>query len=177
MDLHTHPIEALKDKMGIRGISDIKTEAVSAIVKAIKEAGLTGIAITEHNNFNHSWVTTLEIMERFRRENLIILPGIELSYEGQQFLHIYIPNIYRRRIPFFKGKDWFLILAHPGFFNPLDLRQISRIEIDAVEEKNIHGDFALAEQISRERGIPTTGSSDAHRLEDIGFCYTEMEVK
>jgi histidinol phosphatase-like PHP family hydrolase len=177
MDLHTHPIEALKDKMGIKGIQDIKGDVVSTIVKAVREAGLNGIAITEHNNFNHSWVTSLQIMDNFRRENLIILPGTEIDFEGQRYLHIYIPDIYRRRIPFFQNKEWFLILAHPGFFNPLEITRINRIKLNAVEERSLHGEFPLAEQISRERGIPTTRSSDAHKLEDLGFCYTEMEVK
>jgi histidinol phosphatase-like PHP family hydrolase len=177
MDLHTHPIEALKDPMGIKGISEIKVEVASAIVKAVKQAGLSGIAITEYHNFNHSWVAVLEIMDHFRSENLIILPGAEIDYGGQQFLHIYIPEKYRRRIPFFRGKERFLILAHPGFYNPLDIAQISRIEIDAVEERSLLGNFALAESISRERNVPSTGSSDAHKLEDLGYCFTEMEMQ
>ena len=88
IDFHTHPIEALRDKMGIKGVGNINKEVAALIVKAVKAAGLNGIAITEHGNFNHSWVTALEILDHFQRENLVILPGEELDYQGQQFLHI-----------------------------------------------------------------------------------------
>lgn len=175
IDFHTHPIEALQEKMGIKGIGDINKEVAELIVKAVKDAGLNGIAITEHSNFNRSWVTALEILDHFQKEHLIILPGEELDYQGQQFLHIFIPEYYRRRIPFFKNKDWFLIFAHPGFYNPLDISQFAGIDYDAVEERSLHGDFPPAGQIALARNIPTTRSSDAHRLEDIGRFYTEIE--
>lgn len=177
LDLHTHPIEALKDQFGIKGIRDIKAEVAAAVVAAIKKAGLNGIAITEHNNFNHSWVASLEILDNFRRENLIILPGAEIDFDGQQFVRLYIPDYYRRRIPFFKEKEWFLILTHPGYYNPVDTQQLNSLDFDAVEKRCIHGDFSLAESISAARNIPAIGSSDAHKFEDLGFCFTEMEMK
>lgn len=174
-DLHTHPIEALKEKMAIKGIGNINKEVAAEIIKYIKLSGLNGIAITEHNNFNHSWVASLQIRDHFRGENLVILPGAEIEYKGQQFLQIYVPDFYRRRIPFFKGKEWFFILAHPGYYNPIDTAQISQITFDAVESKSIHGDFPSAESISHEKAIPVIRSSDAHRLEDLGLFNTELE--
>lgn len=176
LDLHTHPIEALKAKMGIEGVRNINKDVAGAIVQAVKAAGLDGIAITEHNNFNHSWVTCLEISENFRKENLIILPGEEVDCGNQQFLHLYIPDYARRIIPFFKGKSWFNILAHPGFYNPIDMAQFNNLEYDAVEEESLHGTFPAAGQISGARNLPLTRSSDAHKLEDLGFRYTELET-
>jgi len=175
IDFHTHPIEALQIKMGIRGVGDINKEVAAMIVKAIKEAGLNGIAITEHSNFNRGWVIALEILDHFQKEHLVILPGEELDYQGQQFLHIFIPEYYRRRIPFFKNKEWFLIFAHPGFYNPLDISQFDGVNYDAVEERSLHGDFPAASQLALARNIPVTRSSDAHLLEDIGKYYTEVE--
>jgi len=177
MDLHTHPIEALKDKLGIRGIHDINQEVASLIVRAIKSAGLQGIAITEHNNFNHGWVACLEILDHFNKENLVVLPGEEIDYGGQQWLHLYIPDYYRRRMPFFKGQEWFFILAHPGYYNPLEKEKFNPIKYDAVEAQSLHGDFPEAEGISQERQVPLVRSSDAHRLEDLGRYYTELEFK
>ncbi len=177
LDLHTHPIEALKNTMGIKGIGNINVSVAGAIVKAVKDAGLNGIAITEHSNFNHGWVASLEIFDHFRKENLIILPGAELDYGKQQYLQIYVPDYWRRRIPFFQGKEWFWILAHPGFYNPLDFDEISKVKFDAVEGKSIHGEFAAASQIAAERNVPIIQSSDAHKLEDIGLGCTELELK
>jgi len=177
LDLHTHPIEALKDKMGIKGVGNINSEVAAHIVRAVKAAGLNGIAITEHNNFNHSWVASLEILDSFRHENLIILPGAEFDYGGQQFLRLFIPERYRRRITFFQGKDWFNILAHPGYYHPFDAEQVNQVNFDAVEEKSLHGEFSIAGQVSRDLRLPLVASSDAHRLEDIGLFYTELEYR
>jgi len=177
MDLHTHPIEALKTKMGIQGILNINREVVKTIIEAVKTAGLDGIAVTEHNNFNHGLVVSLEIMDYFRRENLIVLPGAELDYQGQQILQIYVPPYVRRGVPFFKEKEWFYILAHPGFYSPMDTAQFTEQDYDAVESRSIHGEFSIAAQIAQERNIPLIKSSDAHDLKDFGFCYTEMDSK
>lgn len=175
MDLHTHPIEALREKMGIKKILDINREVAAAIVDAIRTAGLDGIAITEHNNFNYGWVACLEIMDHFHRENLIVIPGTETVYYGQQFLTLYIPPDVRRSIPFFKGKEWFSMLAQPGYHHPLDLNQLSGLDYDAVEGESLHGEFISAEEVSRERKIPVIRASDARRLEDLGFRYIELE--
>jgi histidinol phosphatase-like PHP family hydrolase len=177
IDLHTHPIEALREQMGIKGIGNINSKVAEAITRAIKAAGLNGIGITEHNNFNHSWVASLEILDNFYKENLVILPGTEIDYDGQQFLRIYIPDHYRRRMPFFKNQEWFHILAHPGYYHILDTSRFKQLSFDAAEEKSLQGDFALAEQISREKDIPVIRSSDAHKLEDIGSYYAELEYR
>jgi hypothetical protein len=177
LDLHTHPVEALQDKLKIKGINQITPEVAGLIVSAIKTAGLNGIAITERNNFIHSWVTCLQIMDHFPKDNLIVLPGAEIDFEGQQFLELYIPVYVRRQIPLFKNKEWFIILAQPGCGNPLDLHNISRIQIDAVEQKSLRGEFQIAQKISQERNIPVLQSSNANKLEDIGCFYTEVESR
>ncbi len=174
-DLHTHLIEALKEKMDIRGILDINKEAAAIIVKAIKSSGLNGVAVTEKNNFNFGWVVALQIMDFFKDENLIILPGSEITYAGQHFLSIYIPPYVRRSVPFFQDKDWYLILAHPGFYQPLDPAQLGALRFDAVESVSLLGDFALSASISKDKQIPLIRASDAHSLDGLGFHYTEME--
>jgi hypothetical protein len=176
IDLHTHPIEALKDRMDIRGILDINKEVAEAIVKAVRSAGLDGIAITEKNNFNFGWVAALQIMDYFKGENLVILPGSEIAFGGQHFLSIYIPPFVRRRISFFREKDWFLILAHPGYYHPVDQEQVNQVEYDAVESGSLLGDFALAGEISRNKNIPLVRTSDAHSLDGLGSQFTEMEA-
>ncbi len=175
LDLHTHPIEALKDECGIRGIHEITAQVAGLIVKAVKESGLNGIAITETNNFNHGWVAGLQILDHFQKENIVILPGVELEHNGQHFLQLYIPDYYRRRMPYFKGQDWFSILAHPGFYRPLEMNYLEGAKPDAVESHSLHGDFTAAEQISRDRLIPTIRTSDAHSLQQIGHAYIEVD--
>jgi hypothetical protein len=175
LDLHTHPIEALKTEMGIKGIHEITEVVAGTIVKAVKEAGLNGIAITEMQNFNHGWVAGLQILDHFQKENIVILPGVELEYNSQHFVQLYIPDYYRRRMPYFKGQDWFSILVHPGFFHPLEMKQLEGIKLDAVESHSLHGDFAAAESVSRERHIPIIQTSDAHSLKQMGHAYIEID--
>jgi hypothetical protein len=174
IDLHTHPIAALKTQMGIRGIGDISKDVAFEIVKSIKSAGLNGIAITEHNNFNHGWVACLQIMEYFRSEKLIIIPGTEIDVKGYRFLQLYIPSFYRRQIPFFKGKEWFLILTNPGSSQPLDNSALDQIEFDAVEEKSLKGEHPASLQISKEKNVPLVRASDAESLKDIGSFFMEL---
>jgi len=174
IDLHTHPVSALKNQMGIKGIGDINKDVAAEIVKAVKNAGMNGIAITEKNNFNHGWVACLQIMDLFKSERIIILPGIEIDLNNLQLLQLYIPNIYRKRLPFFKEKEWFWILTHPGLDGPMDMNIIKDLRIDAVEGKSLKGEFSLASQVSRERNIPIIQASDSNTLAEIGSYYLEL---
>lgn len=176
IDLHTHPVAALKNQMGIRGIGDISKDVAFEIVKSIKKAGLNGIAITEHNNFNHGWVACLQIMEYFRSEKLIIIPGTELDYNGIKFLQLYIPSFYRRQIPFFKGKEWFFVLANQGLNQTYDTTALNQIDFDAVEELNLKGEFPGSLQVSKEKNIPLVRASDAYTLNDLGSYFMELQT-
>jgi hypothetical protein len=174
LDLHTHPIESLRDRMGIKGIGNIDLAVAGEIVKAVKAAGLDGIAITEYHNFNHGWVACLEILDHFQSEKLVVLPGAEIAWEGEQFLQIYVPEIYRRRLPFFQDKEWFVILAHPVEGGQ---ERYAEFSFDAVEEQSLRGEFNAAAMIARHKNVPLIKTSAAHRLEDIGRLYTEFEYK
>ncbi len=175
LDLHTHPIEALREKMGIKGIGNINRAVAEEIVKAIKSAGVDGIAITECDNFNHGWVASLEIIDHFAGERLIVLPGTELQADGEHYLQIFIPERYRRRIPFFRDKEWFWILAQPGPDQTLQTENLSVTSLDAIETETLSGSFPGAQEIARTKNLPLIKASGANRLEDIGKLYLECE--
>jgi hypothetical protein len=175
LDLHTHPIEALKAARNIKGIRDITVDVAGEIVKAVKAAGLNGIAITETNNFNHGWVAAMQVLDHFKSDNIVILPGSEIEFGNQHFLQLYIPEYYRRRIPYFKGKDWFVVLAQPGLTQPVDLSLFSQVELDAVEDHSLLGDFSAAAAIASERKIPTVQASNAYTLGDLGKSFIEVD--
>jgi hypothetical protein len=174
LDLHTHPISALREQMGIKGIGDISKDVAAEIVRTIKAAGLNGIAITEKNNFNHGWVACLQIMDFFKSENLIIIPGVEIDYQGIQLLQLYIPIIYRKRMRFFNNQEWFWILANPGLINPVDLKTLEPLKIDSVEGLSLKGKFDIAGKISQKRNIPVIQASDSIHMSDIGSYYMEL---
>jgi hypothetical protein len=175
IDLHTHPVTALKQPMGIKGIGNITKEVAFEIVKAIKAAGLDGIAITEADNFNHGWVACLQIMDYFRSENLVILPGSEFSLNGYPLLQLYIPARYRKRMPFFKNKEWFSILCQPRPVQPADPAVLDMITIDAVEEKSLRGYFPDSLEISKQHQASLIQASDTYSLKDLGSFYIELQ--
>jgi hypothetical protein len=175
LDLHTHPFDSLKKQYNLRGIRDIRKEVIATLVKSIKDAGLNGIAITERNDFNYGLIACFEIIEQFANNKLIILPGTEIEQAGQHFVQIYVPDYYRRRIPFFKGKEWFLILAHPGHYNSLDISTLEKVKFDAVEHQSKLGEFSLAGEIMDNRQIPSLAVSDAVKLEELGLHSMTLE--
>jgi hypothetical protein len=177
IDLHTHPLQAVREKMKIQGILDIKREVAQLIVKTVEQSGLDGIAIIEQNNFNWAWVTSLEIMNSFANLNLIVLPGAEITFREQHYLRIYVPEQVRRRFPFFNDKEWFSVLAHPGFYHPLQPAQVAGIHFDCVEGASRLGQFEVGRQIAINAGVPLIETSDAYRLEDIGSKFIELEPK
>jgi hypothetical protein len=174
IDLHTHPIAALKERMGIKGIADIKQDVAAEVIKAVKAAGLNGIAITEKNNFNHGWVTCLEILDHFPNEKLIFLPGTEIEYKGISYIQLFIPPYLRRRISLFNGKEWFYILANNSQSDISDIKGGEGVKIDAVEGKTLRGDWTAAQEISKNRNIPLIQASGAQTLEDIGKIFMEL---
>jgi len=176
LDLHTHPFEALKKEMDIKGIGDIKKDVVQKIVKAIKSAGIDGIAITEHDNFNLGLVASYEIMDHFKNENLFIFPGVESEENGQHFISIFVPDYLKKRIPFFNEKDWVKIMVHPGHYNPIADSDIQNLSCDYVEKVSLLGEFSAAETIHKEIGIKMIEASDAHTLEDIGKRFISVNI-
>jgi predicted metal-dependent phosphoesterase TrpH len=176
IDLHTHPFHTLRGQNGVVGIRDLNKNALRPLVEAILKSGLNGIAITETDDFNWGWVAALQIKEHFPDQGLLILPGREQQFRGQHFLQIYVPEEARRRYPFFRDREWLNILAHPGYYQPLDLAALAEAQIDFVEEASLKGGFAAAQQIIQERGIPAVRASDARSLEEIGSLYMELEA-
>ncbi len=176
IDLHTHPFEALAKQLEIRGVRDITRDVVGRIVKAVQDAGQDGIAITEHNNFNWGWVASLIAADFFSERDILVLPGVELEFAGQHFLRIYVPESVRRRFLFFQGKEWFTILAHPGFYRAVERPQIEATSFDCVEELSGKGQFEIGRELAQQRGIPAIRTSDAHDLGEIGSSFIDLEA-
>ena len=117
---------------------------------------------------------TLPDVTMIRPDGSAVRPA---DYAGQKLLHIYVPDYYRRRMPFFKGKEWVMILAQPGLSVPLELDKLNGIELDAIEGTSLRGDFEIAGRVSAEKSIPLIKASDSVDLADIGKFYTELEWK
>jgi histidinol phosphatase-like PHP family hydrolase len=154
LDLHTHCFEALRAKPN--------KDSVKEILDAVKTKGLDGIAITEHNNKDYGF-RALEIQHTYFGNEVLLIPGQELTTPEASFIELYLPN-----------NVTFRFIAHPYYqFFIKDYGDIHGIEIDN-DMHNYHIDKELVESVAQEHNLLLLYNSDAHYLDDIGKFYNEL---
>ncbi len=186
IDIHTHTFPTSVDSF---------IDADELIVEA-KRIGLDGVCITDHDGFwDHR-----EVEELSRRHDFLVLPGCEVTTEEGHVLvyglRRYIFGMHRAR--FVKDKidreRGAMVVAHPyrrtyrkGAHTDEEaygemLERAARNDVfgmvDAVETMNGRGlaeENAFSADLAKRFGLPGTGASDAHKLEDIGTFATEFE--
>ena len=170
-------------------------EADELIVEA-KRIGLDGVCITDHDGFwDHS-----EVEELSKRHDFLVLPGCEVTTEEG---HLLVYGLKRyifgmHRADFVKDKldreRGAMVVAHPyrrtyrkgahtdedAYAEMMDRAARNHVfgMADAVEVMNGRGlpeENAFSGDMARRFGLPGTGASDAHRLEDLGSYATEFE--
>jgi predicted metal-dependent phosphoesterase TrpH len=186
IDMHVHTIVGSMD-------SDISPKRLG---ERAKEVGLTGIALTEHLNM---WRP--EDVRRFREEyGLFVFNAREWSTEmghvGVFGLPPDVKGIHRVRDLRSACREYgaFMVLCHPFRYFPgpsnflfghrHDSQSMSVEElaehpffslVDAIEVLNggcIERENALAQEVARYLGLPTTGGSDAHMPLELGRYAT-----
>ena len=170
-------------------------EADELIVEA-KRIGLDGVCITDHDGFwDHS-----EVEDLSKRHDFLVLPGCEVTTEEG---HLLVYGLKRyifgmHRAGFVKDKldreRGAMVVAHPyrrtyrkgahtdedAYAEMMDRAARNHVfgMADAVEVMNGRGlpeENAFSGDMARRFGLPGTGASDAHRLEDLGSFATEFE--
>jgi predicted metal-dependent phosphoesterase TrpH len=177
IDLHIHTANSY-DASG-------KPEEVLA---AAREAGLDGIAITEHDSYEKSEVF-LTLASRY---NLVVFVGAEVASRSGHLL-VYSEDIQRwNRYRGFSVDAQALIdeansiggavaAAHPyrlrlGFGGAAVKKLRGLAAIEGCNGGNRPDDNREARELANSLGLPCIGGSDAHRLEEIGRCYTVFTV-
>jgi predicted metal-dependent phosphoesterase TrpH len=159
------------------------------MVRRACRLGLDGVVITEHD-----WLWTEPELEELRAEapGLVVLAGIEVSAREGHFLAYGVSDPFA--LPRGIGvaalcrevhrQGGAVVAAHPfRWGQPFDdILRKAHPELDGLElmSSNMDADCRRrAEQIRRKagNGQPLTGlgSSDAHREEVLGVCYTVFE--
>ena len=186
IDIHTHTYPTSVDSF---------IEADELIVEA-KRIGLDGVCITDHDGFwDHR-----EVEELSKRHDFLVLPGCEVTTEEG---HLLVYGLKRyifgmHRAGFVKDKldreRGAMVVAHPyrrtyrkgahtdedAYAEMMDRAARNHVfgMVDAVEVMNGRGlpeENAFSGDMARRFGLPGTGASDAHRLEDLGSYATEFE--
>jgi predicted metal-dependent phosphoesterase TrpH len=158
----------------------------AALVRRAREVGLDGVVITEHD-----WLWTEAELEELRRlaNGLVVLAGIEVSAHEGHFLVYGVHDPFR--LPRGIGvaelcrevhrQGGAVVAAHPFRWDqPFDeiLRE-EEPDLDGLElmTNNMDADCRRrAAAVFAERPLAGLGSSDAHRVEVVGVCFTEFDA-
>jgi predicted metal-dependent phosphoesterase TrpH len=154
------------------------------LVQRARELGLEGVVITEHD-----WLWTEAELEELRAATpgLVVLAGIEVTAREGHVL------TYGVRDPFalphgigmaalcreVHAQGGAAVAAHPfRWGQPFDdILRKEKPQLDGLEvmSKNMDADCRRrATAIRDQRQLAGLGSSDAHRPEQLGVCFTEF---
>jgi len=177
IDMHVHT------SASIDGVHSPRT-----MVKAAKEKGLSGLAITDHDSAS-GWREALAAGKRF---GVLVIPGMEISVikDGRSAAHILAlflnepvkTNSMPELADEIHEQDGLAVIAHPldrwrGKYGDLE----KYLEyLDGIEVVNAHTPFFKDNDLAREFAIKhkkaMTGGSDAHSRYEVGAAYTEAKA-
>ena len=154
------------------------------IIRRVKERGLTGIAVTDHNTMRGA-------VELAQLAPFPVIIGEEIRTREGEIIGYFL----QEEIPRGLGLEESIQLVHDqggvvGVPHPVDsVRRRSALgetvlrrvidRIDLIEGQNgravLPADNLRARHLAREFSKPMTAGSDAHAPFEIGRCYVELE--
>lgn len=165
LDLHVHVFEEFLPGSP----RAITVRSVEKIVEKIKDVGLDGIAITEHDTKAYGY-RVKEIVEVHFKGEVLIIPGREFEDVPIHFVELDLPLNGTGVLPF-------RFLVHPGYpGDPAGIDDFDGIEI-ANAAHNWHIDQKKVKEIAAKHNLMLLSNSDAHYLRDIGRCYSELSLE
>lgn len=175
-DFHVHTREDPHDF--------IRYTAVELLQEAARQ-GFQVIALTCHNKRIH----TEDLRRRAADLGILLIPGVEAAIEGKHTLLLDMPYS-RLRVRSFahvralKREGGLVIAPHPFFPAPKCLGSKLRENLDlfdAIEFSHFYTrrvDFnRRAVEYARRMDLPLVGTSDCHRLWQLGTTYTLVEAE
>jgi predicted metal-dependent phosphoesterase TrpH len=161
----------------------IRYTAVELLHEAARQ-GFQVLALTCHNKRIH----TEDLRRRAADLGILLIPGVEAAIEGKHTLLLDMPYS-RLRVRTFahvralKGEGGLVIAPHPFFPAPKCLGAKLRENLDlfdAIEFSHFYTqrlDFnRRAVAYARRMDMPLVGTSDCHRLWQLGTTYTLVEA-
>ena len=168
-DLHTH--SAHSPDSGVR---------VEDMVRQARANGLSGMAITDHNQVEGSLKS-----RSFAEPGFIAVRATEVSTSAGHIIALGVGELIPRDLSPAEAVERIHALggiasiAHPlRIWSGVGEAEARRIPADLIETLNartIPKHNALASAIAKERGFGVTAGSDAHELRNIGRAYVVIE--
>jgi hypothetical protein len=154
------------------------------IVRKAKAIGLDAIAVADHNTIKGS-MATIEEAKDFK--DFIVVPGMEISSSKGHIVALGINEDVKpglspdETVESIRGLGGIAVAAHPFVSYREGLCDyVKDLDIDAIETLNSRYIFGYsnwrAKNLAIKKKLPEIGSSDAHFLEAIGSCVTELEA-
>jgi predicted metal-dependent phosphoesterase TrpH len=175
IDLHVHTAN-----------SDDAYGEPEEVLAAAVEAGLDGLALTEHSSYEKSEVF-LDLAPRF---HLAVFVGAEVATRSG---HMLVFSEAIRQWNRFRGNEndarelidavnsagGAVVAAHPYRMGPgcggaANLRGLAAVETCNGANRPFENQLAAA--MAEKLGLPCTGGSDAHFTDEIGRCFTVFTV-
>jgi predicted metal-dependent phosphoesterase TrpH len=142
---------------------------------------IKAVAITDHNTVE-GYYKVQKLASPY--EDIIIIPGIEVSAREGDLIILGIPEIPPKPwtsdsvIDFARERDGLVIVPHP--YRGYGLGDLAKnYDFDAIEVLNgISRPLLnrLAEDLARTMGLPGVAGSDAHRADELWTVYTEVQA-
>ena len=164
LDLHTHIWEST-------GFTDPTPETLERVIRQVKDMGIDGIAVTDHRNKEYGFAFK-RLLDELYPDEIFVIPGWEIEVKigpGRN-------DEYQVAEMFLPGSGTFRSYCHPGYPTPLIIVDgVQAIEIDNLLH-NWHIDKAKVTKVAEAHRLLTLRVSDAHRIEDVGTSYTEVDL-
>ena len=170
IDMHIHTKYSRDSSIGIEDL-----------IEVAKKFGLNGVAITDHDTMKG-----YNVAKKYVTDDFIIIPGIEWKTDKGEIIGYFIQEMPKSRdlyeaIDEIKEQGGMVAIPHPfDIFRRSVNKHLYEIidRIDFIEVLNgrcsssIFNEKAL--KFSREYNICGIAGSDAHRIEEIGLAYIEV---
>ncbi len=158
--------------------------SVEEQANAIRAARVDAVCATDHNTIDGA-LRLREIAQGFR-----VILGEEIRSSDGEIIGLFLDRVVppdlsaEETISRIKAQGGIVVVPHPfspSRPNPIRRGVLDRLwpQIDALEVINGREEFPAdnkkAASYARERGIPGTAGSDAHRATEIGRAYVEID--
>jgi len=158
-------------------------DGVGEILEAAVERGLDGIAITDHDTLEGSFLA--EEIVRDKELDLLVIPGVEVSTSDGHLLALGTRELppggrsAEETIEFIHQRGGIAIVSHPYHLFRHAMYRIP--DCDAVEVYNSKYIVGIANWWARRKaerlGLPMVAGSDAHMAKTVGLGVTVVEVQ
>lgn len=173
LDLHIHS-----------QFSPDSNSPIEAILKRAQEVGLDGIAVTDHNSVQ-SFFAASKLAEDLELD-LTIIPGAEISTSEGHLIALGTRSLMPSGLSAVEtierahNDGGIAVASHPCAIFRQGIRNLKVKRLDAVEAFNSKSLFGfsnyLATRSARKLNLGVTGGSDSHKVETVGFGYTEVNI-